>query len=272
MKKAVWTMLAMLFVVAAMFLAFSSMDCVMQDHTAVSADASFRHLAGTDVLGRDRAVRLAAAAVFTLLVATAVAALNTTVAFALALRTPVASTPAGDVRKYAADLLLSLPWLFLLLFLQAAVPFPMPLGRSTGIVLLLLIFLGWPAYVRSLHQRARGMFAIKWKQQAKVWGVRFPAIVMRHFEAKAGPLFRAQLLLCLPAGVLAQVYLGSFGIRVREPFVSWASMLQELNRPAEADVIQWIYLPVALCVLLLLTLELLTMDSNDFEITTAQRS
>ncbi len=271
MKRAVWTMLAMLFVIAAMFLAFSSTDCVMQDHAAVSADASFRHLAGTDALGRDRAVRLAAAAVFTLLVATGVAALNTAVALLLGLRGPAASSPAGDARKYAADLLLSLPWLFLLVLLQAAVPFPMPLGRSAGIVILLLIFLGWPAYVRSLHQRARGMFAVKWRQQAKVWGVRFPAIVLRHFEAKAGPLFRAQLLLCLPAGILAQVYLGSFGFRIREPFVSWASMLQELNRPAEADVIQWVYLPLALCVLLLLTLELLTMDDNDFEITTAHR-
>ena len=106
---------------------------------------SSRFLLGTDDLGRDRFSRLIFGGRISLLLAPAAAALSVLLAGTL-------GTFAGYVggmweRTILAiiDLFLSLPWLFLLITVRAALPLNLSPELSVMVTFLLLGLLGWAA-------------------------------------------------------------------------------------------------------------------------------
>ena len=72
------------------------------------------------------------------------------------------------------------------------------------------------------------------------------------------PLLLPQFLICVPAFIVAEANLGALGLGVGEPMPSWGSMLLELDNSALLARSHWVYLPIALLVLVLLILESFT--------------
>jgi ABC-type dipeptide/oligopeptide/nickel transport system permease subunit len=64
-----------------------------------------------------------------------------------------------------------------------------------------------------------------------------------------------QFLICVPAFIVAEANLGALGLGVGEPMPSWGAMLLELENSALLARSQWVYLPIALLVVVLLILE-----------------
>ncbi len=115
------------------------------------ATPSRRFPLGTDALGRDRLARLVYGTRLSLLLAPAAALLS---CIAAALLGGLAGLGGGFVERAilaAADLFLSLPWLFLLLIARACLPLNVPAAVSVSITFALLGPLGWagPAEGRS---------------------------------------------------------------------------------------------------------------------------
>jgi ABC-type dipeptide/oligopeptide/nickel transport system permease subunit len=69
-----------------------------------------------------------------------------------------------------------------------------------------------------------------------------------------------QFLICVPAFIAAEANLGSLGLGVGEPLPSWGSMLLELDNSALLARSHWIYLPIALLVVVLLILDSFTSE------------
>src|SRR5579884_3950881 len=111
---------ALLLIAAAPWAAPYSYD--RQDREAMDAPVSSAHLLGTDDLGRDRLSRLLYALRISLVAATAATAL--TIALGLAVGTVMAAAgrPVQVAVAGAGDVLMSVPWFFLLVIVRAALP------------------------------------------------------------------------------------------------------------------------------------------------------
>lgn len=123
MKKRVSVAILLLLLLgAALTLWFSPYDYAFQDRDATMAPSTAQHWAGTDELGRDRTVRVAAALLIGLTGATVAAAITTMIAACFGLLAAFSPTPVAAILMFLSDAFLSVPWLFLLMMARSLLP------------------------------------------------------------------------------------------------------------------------------------------------------
>lgn len=125
----------------------------------------------------------------------------------------------------AADAMLALPALILILAARAAFPLELPPARAAFLLLLIFGVTGWAEMARL----TRGLvLAVKQREfvlAAIATGVTETRILFRHILPNIkGPLM-TQALLMLPAFLLAEVALSYLGVGVQEPEASLGNML-----------------------------------------------
>src|SRR4051794_24095186 len=104
---------------------------------------SVRYPLGTDELGRNRLSRLLTGTRTSLLLAPAAAFISVALASAAALLGISTGRTGNRVFEISADLMGSLPWLFLLIALRASLPLDAPATWSVVITFAVLAVLGW---------------------------------------------------------------------------------------------------------------------------------
>ena len=121
-KSISWFILGSLVLLACLLLRTSGARYSDQDRATLLGGSSIAHPAGTDVLGRDRSVRVAAAFLIGLGGALAAAALTTAAAAAIGTMAAFGSPNLTRLTMLACDVFLALPWLFLLMMVRSALP------------------------------------------------------------------------------------------------------------------------------------------------------
>jgi len=202
-----------------------------QHREFISSGPSAHFPLGTDDLGRDRLARLLSATRVSLLLAAAagVAALILAV---------VAGGTAGywggwwDVLvTRAIDLLLSLPWLFLLLAARALLPLNVAPLTALVVTYALLAALGWAAPARVVRAGVRSFRESEFVLRARAEGATEFRILLRHVVPNLRPILLAQFWTSIPVFVLTEANLGFLGLSAGEPFPTWGSLLRELQNP-----------------------------------------
>lgn len=196
---------------------------------------------GTDDLGRDRLSRLIYGTRVSLLLATAAAILSCLAAAALG---GLAGFGIADkLILGAADLFLSLPWLFLLLMVRAFLPLNVSPLISVTLTFLLLGMLGWATPAKVIRAAVRRLSNSDFMLQARAAGC--SRLLRKHLLPNVMPILWAQLWITIPAYVLAETTLGMLGLGVMEPLPSWGNLLRELEGGAIANH-PWVLAPVLL--------------------------
>lgn len=259
-KGAPLVLLLVLVVLSALVLLRSNGGYAAQDRNHISSASSDKHWIGTDELGRDRSVRVAAALLLGLTGALAASALAMFLAAGIGLTAAFVHPLLAKILMYWCDVFLTLPWLFLLMIVRSSLPLTIAPIRSAAITFLLLGLLGWPAYARVTYAGAVGIRRSAWVLQSRAAGLRTSQIALRHVLPHLAPLLLSQFLICIPACLVAEANLGTLGLGVSEPLPSWGSMLLSLGNSATLASSHWVYFPIVLLVLVLFLLEMLIVE------------
>ena len=231
----------------------------VQDREQVDAGTvaghSTGHWTGTDDLGRDRTVRAAVALLVSLAGAAAASTLATALGAAVGAGAAFAPGAVSKALMYGSDLLLTLPWLFLLMIVRAALPLNLGPGASAAVTFLVLGVLGWPVFARVNFARAMAVRRAEWMLQARAGGMRPWRVAWAYVLPHLRPVLVAQFLVYLPICITAEANLGTMGLGITEPLPSWGAMLLTLKSTAALSGTKWVYLPLGLLVVVLLLLE-----------------
>lgn len=214
-----------------------------------NAGPSKAHWLGTDDLGRDRFSRVLYGTRVSLLLAPAAALLSTVLA---ALVGTLAGYLGGRWERLAmagADLFLSLPWLFLLLMVRAALPLNVSAFTSVTVTFFLLGILGWAASARVLCAGARDIRNSDYVLLARASGVGRVRLLWLHVLPNLKPVLLAQFWISIPVFILSEANLGILGLGVAEPLPSWGSLLRELENFANFGGEYWRLVPLVLLVI-----------------------
>jgi len=204
-------------------------DYMRQDRQCVAAGPSHEHWLGTDALGRDRFSRLLHGTRVSLLLAPAAAAVSTLLAFAVGAIPGFFGSFGERSAKVSIDLMLSIPWLFLLLIVRALLPLNVSPRASAAITFLMLGLLGWGTPARILLARARCLRQSDFLLFARCTGVSRRRLVCIHLMPNLWPVLLAQFLIAVPVFILAEANLSLLGLGVAEPLPSLGSLLQEIE-------------------------------------------
>jgi len=257
-------LLLLLVLGATLVLRVTPFDYAFQDRDAIMAPATALHSTGTDELGRDRTVRVAAALLIGLAGATAAAAITTTIAACFGLLAAFSPPSIAAMLMFLSDVFLSLPWFFLLMMARSLLPLTASPLVTAMVTFLVLAALGWPACARAIYRDATALRSAEWMIQGHACGLKTRQLIRLHLVPHLRPLLLPQFLICVPAFIVAEANLGALGLGVGEPMPSWGAMLLELDNSALLARSFWVYLPIALLVVVLLILESFTAEVETY--------
>jgi ABC-type dipeptide/oligopeptide/nickel transport system permease subunit len=212
-------------------LVYPRLSYSIQNREFLDAAPSAHFPLGTDELGRDRLARLLYASRFSLLFAAA-ASLGSLVLAALL--GGLAGYWGGWVDRClvrAIDLMLSLPWLFLLLAARAMLPLNASPVTSLLVTYALLALLGWASPARVVRAGVRSFRDSEFVLQARAEGLSEARILWRQVLPNLRPILLAQFWTAIPVFILTEANLGFLGLSAGEPFPTWGSLLRELQSP-----------------------------------------
>lgn len=216
----------------------------LQYRDEISAAPSRLHLLGTDAVGRDRLSRLLFGCRVSFLLAPAAAVFSVLIAMAIAL----AATSLGGQWERAAtaviDLVLTLPWLFLLLAVRAALPLNTSPGASIAVVFGLLGLLGWAAPARVLMAAASSHLASDYILAARASGCGAWRLALVHVAPNLAPVAEAQFWVTTPTFILSETNMALLGLGVSEPLPSLGNLLRDLQNLTMLPAQPWIAVPL----------------------------
>jgi ABC-type dipeptide/oligopeptide/nickel transport system permease subunit len=223
-------------------------SCEEQYRDQPGAGISRQFPLGTDQLGRDRLARVLYGSRLSLLFAPAAAAMAALLALFIGGLAGYAGGWCDRFGAHAIDLILSLPWVFLLISVRALLPLNVSPQASIACTFALLAVLGWAGPARVMRAGARSLRNSDLVLQARACGLSHWRILKVHVAPNLKPVFLAQFKISVPVFILAEANLGMLGLGVSEPLPSWGNLLRDLESQAGWTLPALV--PLALLVLL----------------------
>jgi peptide/nickel transport system permease protein len=191
-----------------------------------------------------------------LLLAPAAAAVSMLLAFAIGAVPGYFGGLPEQVARTMIDLVLSIPWLFLLLIIRALLPLNTSPGTSVTITFLVLGLLGWGMPARILLARTRRLRQSDFLLLARSSGVSRWRLLCVHVMPNLEPVLLAQFCISVPVFVLAEANLSLLGLGVAEPLPSLGSLLRELESVVSIRGDVFCFVPPLLLVLIVGSLQI----------------
>lgn len=214
-----WVLLALALAAALTSLVWTPYDPVQADPAARLQGSSWRHLMGTDELGRDVLSRVISGSRLTVGVALSAVVLSALLGIPLGILAGM-RRGTGRVVMGLSDLLLAFPALLL------AIVFTAVFGASEWIVVLAVGIAGIPGFVRVARVGALQVMSQDYILAARMAKVPERTIAVRHVLPNITHLLITQATVAAALAILAEAGLSFLGFGAPAPYASWGRMLQ----------------------------------------------
>jgi peptide/nickel transport system permease protein len=188
------------------------------------------YLLGADNFGRDRLSRLLMATRYSLLIGPTGALLASALGILIGGAAGYFGGWTDTVLMRAADVMLALPTLVLILAVRATFPPGLPPSEAIKLLLILFVLLGWAEMARLARDLTRELRQREYVTAAVSLGCSPARIIVRHILPGAAMSLTAQALILLPAFLLSETALSFLGVGLQEPEASWGSLLTSVER------------------------------------------
>jgi peptide/nickel transport system permease protein len=142
-----------------------------------------------------------------------------------------------------SEVVLALPWLYLLLAARALLPLDLSPGASLLLVTSVLGLLGWAQPARLVRGLVLSLRTRQFVEASRSFGATPAFILRRHIGPQIYGLLLTQAALMIPQFVLAEVTLSFLGLGAGEPAASWGGMIAALQQTAVLRSYWWLLAP-----------------------------
>ena len=188
---------------------------------------------GADDLGRDLFVRILYGARTSLTIAIIATGLEVAIGVVLGMLAGFLRGWVDTVVSRAIDMILSIP--FLLLGIALAVS----LGASGGLVILLIVFFGWPYIARIIRGQTLSLRETQFVEAAQSIGAPTRWILFREILPNLVAPIIVYATLIIPVNIIAEASLSFLGVGVQEPQAAWGTMLSRASGLAAFGAAWW---------------------------------
>ena len=163
------------------------------------------------------------------------------------------------------DLMLSLPWLFVLLTLRALLPLNTSPAVSMAATSALIGLVGWAPAARVVRASIIGFRNSAPMIYARACGLNYRRLLLVHLVPNLKPVLRAQFWIFVPVFLLTEANLGLLGLGVSEPMPSLGGMLSELQNYERIPDAPWMLTPAILLLGVITSLHLAIAEVKTWE-------
>lgn len=227
-----------------------------QDRAAILVPpATSGHALGTDEFGRDMLSRLLVAGGVSSLLAVLMAAPALAMAVGVGLASAL-SPAAARLGRLAGEICRSLPWIFVLVAVRAALPLDAGVLTTGAALVVLFAAAAWPVAAWAFYGAARDLVERDFMHAAIGLGARRRDLIWRHLLPNLRGLVATYFALLVAAAIGAEVSLELVGLGLPQPWPTWGNMLDPLRDFTIASRCWWLYAPLLIMVPVLLGLTL----------------
>lgn len=165
-----------------------------------------------------------------------------------------------DTIMRAADFVLILPVIYVVLVLRAVLPLVLPAATVFVLVAAIFVAVGWPFVAKGVRAIVAAERDREYVQAARSLGAGPGHILRRHLiPACAGHLV-VQATLLLPGFILAEATLSFIGLGFPDPVASWGTMLAEAGNYNAVARFPWTLAPAVAIFAIVLATNLVADD------------
>jgi oligopeptide transport system permease protein len=196
-------------------------DTIYPDRVAIAPTLENFHILGTDMIGRDLAVRLMMA----LRVSLAVGVIATLVSLVIGVTWGAIAGFVGgrtdQIMMRIVDVIYALPFIFFVILLTVV------FGRNIFLIFVAIGAVEWLTMARIVRGQTLALKRREFVEAAEAAGVRSLDIVRRHILPNVlGPVV-VYMTLTIPVVILAESFLSFLGLGVNEPLTSLGKLIAD---------------------------------------------
>jgi peptide/nickel transport system permease protein len=162
----------------------------------------------------------------------------------------------------AADFVLVLPAIYLVLAIRATLPLVLSAGEVFAVLTGLLTVVAWPVTARGVRAIVTAERAKEYAEAAKAVGAGPLRILLRHLLPATAAFLISIWTMLVPAFVLTEATLSFVGLGFPVPTATWGAMLRDAWQAGALLSAPWLMAPAGAIVLTVLALHLLTTASH----------
>jgi peptide/nickel transport system permease protein len=187
-------------------------------------------LLGSDGYGRDVFSRILYGGQLSLLTGLLAAALALALGVAMGTAAGFFGGWVDGLLMRSGELVMALPWLYLLLAIRALLPLPISPLEAFLLLIAIIGGVGWVRPSRVVRSVVLSTRESGFVQAARGFGSGPLYLIRRHILPATLPVAATQATVLIPQYILAEVALSFLGFGVGEPVPSWGNMLAEARQ------------------------------------------
>jgi len=217
----------------------------------VSASPTFKHLLGTDDVGRDVLTRVMYGGRISLAVGVLAVLVEILIGSILGGIAGFYSGIVDGIIMRITDIFLCFPGLPLLITLAAVMSdLKIPPQYRMYVVMFIIGIIGWPGLCRIVRGQILSLREQEFMQAAEALGLRDRRKIFSHLLPNTFASIIVSATLGIGGAILFESALSFLGMGVTPPTPSWGQMVQSVNNAYILQFKPWIWAPPGICIFL----------------------